>query len=320
MSTINDESVRGGYTFAESEAARSDLVVNGRRIAFTDTGSGPRVCVLIHGLGGCRRHWAATIPALARTHRVIAVDLPGFGDSELPRTSTIANAVTVIDALRSHCDADRIDLIGHSMGTLVACETATRLPNHINRIVLAGGPITSVLSLFATPITTLRRDPHLANFLIEAATAGLPLPRAAQSLITRTPWARRLALAPYVPNPEAISEEMFGHFLSGIGAPGTLATLRQGFGYDFTPALALARPTLLIGGALDRIAPARDLHRFAAATPAVDQVHILPDTGHLPMLEQPAAFNRLITEFLTAEDEYDHIGANGSDEGVFAET
>ncbi|MFB7723737.1 alpha/beta fold hydrolase [Nocardia sp. NPDC056100] len=296
---------------AEQRTRRRDLVVNGRRIAFTDTGSGSRTCVLVHGLGGCRRHWAATIPALARTHRVIALDLPGFGDSELPRISTIANAVTVIDALRAHCGVDRIDLVGHSMGTLVACEFATRLPHRTHRVVLAGGPITSVLALFAAPITTLRRDPRLVNFLIEAATAGLPLPTAMRSLITRTPWARKLALSPYVPHPEAISEEIFGHFLSGVGAPGTLATLRQGFGYDFSAALTLTHPTLVIGGELDRIAPARDLHRFAATTPAVRQLHILPEIGHLPMLERPAEFNRVLSEFLTRE---------WSDVGVFADS
>ncbi|MFD4442964.1 alpha/beta fold hydrolase [Nocardia sp. NPDC058519] len=282
---------------------RHDLVVGGRRVAYVQAGAGERVCVLVHGLGGCWRHWAATIPALARTHRVLAIDLPGFGDSEKPQVSTIGNAVAVIDALRQRCEVERIDVVGHSMGTLVACEVAAGLPHTVDRIVLAGGPITSVLALFDAPITTLRRDPGLVSFLIEAATAGLPLPSSIQALIVRIPWARKLALAPYVPRPEDISEEMFGHFLAGVGGPGTLSTLRQGFGYDFTAALRLTRPTLLIGGELDRIAPAADLRGFAADNPAVQQVEILPGAGHLPMLEQPNEFNRLVAEFLSAETE-----------------
>ncbi|MEV0295324.1 alpha/beta hydrolase [Nocardia sp. NPDC050710] len=289
---------------SEPEAERRDLVVNGRRVAFVQAGDGERVCVLIHGLGGCWRHWAATIPALARTHRVIAVDLPGFGDSEKPRASTIGNAVAVMDALRVSCGVERIDVVGHSLGTLVACEAAARLPRTVDRVVLVGGPITSVLALFDAPIATLRRDPGLANFLVEAATAGLPLPAAIQALITRTPWARKLALAPYVPHPDDISEEVFGHFLAGVGGPGTLSTLRQGFGHDFTAALTLTRPTLLIGGELDRITPAADLRRFAAANPAVQRVEILPGTGHLPMLERPTRFNRLVAEFLSLAPEY----------------
>ncbi|MFI7529486.1 alpha/beta fold hydrolase [Nocardia salmonicida] len=78
------------------------------------------VYVLIHGLGGRWRHWAATIPELARTHRVPAVDLPGFGDSEKPQVSTIGNAVAAIDALRQQCEVERIDVVGHSMGTVLA--------------------------------------------------------------------------------------------------------------------------------------------------------------------------------------------------------
>ncbi|MEU0545292.1 alpha/beta hydrolase [Nocardia sp. NPDC005978] len=278
---------------------RHDLLVDGRRVAYTLAGTGPGLCVLVHGLGGCRRHWAPTIPALARTRRVIAVDLPGFGDSERPRTPAIANAVAVIEALRITHDANHIDIAGHSMGTLVACEAATRNPHTINRVVLACGPITSVLSLFEAPLATLRRDPKLANFLIEAATAGLPLPSPLQSLIARTPWARHLALAPYVPHPAEIPKTTVEHFLSGAGAPGTLATLRQGFGYDFTPALTLPHPTLLIGGAQDRIAPPPDLHAFAAAAPTPRTVRILPRTGHLPMLERPAEFNTLVDQFLS---------------------
>ncbi len=282
---------------------RHDLVVDGRRVAYVQAGAGERVCVLVHGLGGCWRHWAATIPALVSTHRVVAVDLPGFGESEKPQRSTIGNAVAVIDALRQRCEVERIDVVGHSMGTLVTCEVAARLPHTVDRVVLAGGPITSVLALFDAPIATLRRDPGMVNFVVEAATAGLPLPSAIQTLITRTPWARKLALAPYVPRPDDISEETFGHFLAGVGAPSTLPTLRQGFGYDFTAALALTHPTMLIGGQFDRIAPATDLRKFAAASPAVQRVEILPATGHLPMLEQPDEFNRHLAEFLSPAPE-----------------
>ncbi|MEV6219663.1 alpha/beta hydrolase [Nocardia sp. NPDC051833] len=285
------------------EPTRHDVVVDGRRVAYVQAGAGERVCVLVHGLGGCWRHWAATIPALARTHRVLAVDLPGFGDSEKPQVSSMGNAVAVIDALRERCGVERIDVVGHSMGTLVACEVAARLPHTVDRIVLAGGPITSVLALFDAPITTLRRDPGLVNFLVEAATAGLPLPSSIQELIARTPWARKLALAPYVPRPDDISPETFGHFLAGVGGPGTLSTLRQGFGYDFTAALTLTRPTLLIGGELDRIAPAADLRGFAADNPAVQQVEVLSGAGHLPMLEKPDEFNLLVTEFLSTDTE-----------------
>lgn len=294
---------------------RGDIVVDGRRVAFVQAGAGERVCVLVHGLGGCARHWAATVPALARTRRVVAVDLPGFGHSEKPRAASMANAVEVIDAIRVRCRVERIDLVGHSMGTLVAGEVAARLPHTVRRVVLAAGPITSVLSLFAAPIATLRREPGLVNFLVEAATAGIPLPERLRGWIAGNPAARRLALSPYVAQPESFPGEMFGHFLSGVGAPGTLSVLAQGFGYDFGAALATSHPTLLIGGEQDRIAPPADLRSFAAARPAARQLVLLPDAGHLPMLERPDEFNRLVTEFLSAAVESDPAGVTAGPGG-----
>src|SRR5262249_5776173 len=57
--------------------------VNGARVNYVEMGQGPPV-ILIHGLSGCWQNWLENIPQLARRHRVIALDLPGFGESELP--------------------------------------------------------------------------------------------------------------------------------------------------------------------------------------------------------------------------------------------
>lgn len=279
--------------------ARRELMIDGSRLSYLDMGNGAEVCLLIHGLGGCAQHWALTIPALAATRRVLAVDLPGFGASEKLRARGVKPVVQAIDLLRRQSGADRVDVLGHSLGTLVACEVAARLPHTVRRLVLAGGPITSVVALFHHPIATLRRDPHLVNFLAEAATAGIPLPGPVREWISRSRTARRLTLAPYVHSPARLPAATASLALRGAGGPGTLSTLKQGFGYDFTPALdGVSCPALLIGGAHDRIAPAADLRAFAAADPAARRVEILPDAAHLPMLEQPRRFNELVDEFL----------------------
>ncbi|WP_216905410.1 alpha/beta fold hydrolase [Nocardia noduli] len=284
-------------------ARRHDIVVDNRRVAYTHTGAGERVCVLIHGMGGCAAHWALTVPALAPNRRVFALDLPGFGDSEMPTEPGVEPVVRIVEAIRAMTGVDRLDLIGHSMGTLLACEVAARRPEIVRRMVLASGPITSVVSLFHSPIATLRRDPALANFLVEAATAGIPLPRRLQDAIVDVAWVRRLAMSPYVPHPDHLPDSTVRHFLSGAGGPGTFSTLRQGLGYDFTPALAGVKcPILLIGGQQDKIAPEADLRAFAAATTSVQNVEIIAETGHLPMLEQPEIFNKSVEKFLNATD------------------
>jgi pimeloyl-ACP methyl ester carboxylesterase/sterol desaturase/sphingolipid hydroxylase (fatty acid hydroxylase superfamily) len=280
-----------------------ELVVDRRRIAYFEAGHGEDVCILIHGLPGCRHNWALTIPALARTRRVLAIDMPGFGDSEMLAKHDIGMAVHVIDTLRKHVNADRVDLIGQSLGTLIACEVAARLPHTVRRLVLAGGPIVSAVALFHKPIATLWRNPRMVNLLRLVITSGIPAPAWLRERIVHSRWVRRHTLAPVVARPACLPASTVRLLVSGVGAKGALPTLRQGFGYDFAPALAgVACPTLAIGGKRDKIAPESDLRAFAAAKPSSRRVEILPDTGHTPMLEQPRQFNRLVTEFLSTPD------------------
>lgn len=285
----------------EFAVSHHDVVVAQRRISYAETGAGEAVRILVHGLGGCWRHWAPTLTALAPHGRTIAVDLPGFGRSEHSGDMTVGAIVEVIDAVRANAGAERVDLIGHSMGTLLTCEYAARRPDAVRRMVLVGGPILSVIALFRSPAITLFRNPALVNFLIEAATVGIPLPRWAVDLVVSNRWARGFALSPYTPDPGSLSPDAVRNILAGAGGSGTVATLRQGVGYDFRPALtALSCPTIVIGGREDRIAPEADLRRFARLVPCVESVDILPGTGHLPMIERPDVVNTLIENFLTA--------------------
>jgi pimeloyl-ACP methyl ester carboxylesterase len=278
---------------------RCDVVVNGRRIAYLEAGRGERTCVFIHGLAASWDYWIHTIPALVETHRVIAMDLPGFGRSENPTAHGIDAQLPVLPAFLDAIGVDRCDVVGHSMGTLIACEFGARYPERVNRLVLSGGPITSVVDLFNHPLRTLYRNPKVVTFLVEALTAGIRPPTFLRRLILTTSWARWIALRAYVPYPAALSIEDVSGMLVGVGAPAVLPTLRQGFGYDVRPALtAVRQPTIIINGERDTICPPTDAHAFAAANNAVRDVHLIPDVGHLPMIEAPADFNDYLAQFL----------------------
>lgn len=279
---------------------RRDAVINGRRLAYLEAGEGERTCVLVHGLAASWDYWTHTIADLAQTHRVIAVDLPGFGRSETPPAYGISDQLSFIPDFLDALGVDSGDLVGHSMGTLVACEIATRYPERVNRVVLSGGPITSVVDLFNRPLRTLIRNPKVATFLVEAATAGIRPPQFVQRLILAKRWARWLAIRAYVPDPAAISEDDLKGVLDAAGAPGVLPTLRQGFGYDLRPALAAMRqPTVIINGELDTICPPADALAFAATNTAVRDVHFIAGVGHWPMIEAPSEFNSLLMTFLS---------------------
>lgn len=115
-----------GVTAREPSAAsvvEDRMPLSGGAISYTKAGTGPAV-LLIHGLGGTRRTWRHLIPGLARTHTVIAPDLPGHGLSDLPAGdySLGAHACAMRDLLLT-LSYPRASIVGHSLGGGVALQT-----------------------------------------------------------------------------------------------------------------------------------------------------------------------------------------------------
>ncbi|MZD04313.1 alpha/beta fold hydrolase, partial [Streptomyces sp. SID5785] len=97
--------------------------------------------VLLHALGEDSRDWAGVTPALAATRRVHALDLRGHGASDRPGSYALE---AVRDDVLAYLDAaglDRIDLVGHSMGGVVACLLAAHRPHRVRRLVLEDVPL-----------------------------------------------------------------------------------------------------------------------------------------------------------------------------------
>ena len=98
-------------------------------------GHGPAI-VLVHGLGSRAAHWLPTARLLARGHRVVLVDLPGHGLSEMPEPLTLENAAAALDlALVGQAPVPCI-LVGHSVGGLVAAVEALDHPERVRGLVL----------------------------------------------------------------------------------------------------------------------------------------------------------------------------------------
>ena len=111
--------------------------VDGHAIPYLSAGdSGPTV-VMVHGVGGTRWEWVESMAALASSHRVLAPDLIGFGDS--PRPDVIYSPAYLGEFLVTFLDAvgiDRVTLIGHSLGGRVCLETALRAPDAVEGLAL----------------------------------------------------------------------------------------------------------------------------------------------------------------------------------------
>lgn len=120
----------------ESKYAKLD----GAKVHYKSYGTGNEALVLVHGWGCNLNHWRDQIPDLAKRSRVLALDLPGHGQSDKPEISyTIDVFANAIDAVMRDAKVDRAVVVGHSMGTPVARQFYRKYPQKTAAIVIVDG-------------------------------------------------------------------------------------------------------------------------------------------------------------------------------------
>jgi pimeloyl-ACP methyl ester carboxylesterase len=283
-------------------------IINDSPVNFVELGEGPPL-VFIHGLGGSWPNWLEQLPVFAGlggdslqrsvspgfgTHRVIAVDLPGFGHSPMPReTISISGYARTLDALLDSLGIDAAAVVGNSMGGFVAAELAINFPRRVERLVLvsAAGISTYNDRTGTRALPGLRRAERVVS-----AYAGWVA--AHSDAVARRPGLRNATLGFVASHPSRLPAALAAEQIRGAGKPGFVQALAANLDYDFRDRLTeIACPTLIVWGDKDRVITARDADRFAELIPGSRKV-VFEDTGHVPMLERPVAFNALLDEFL----------------------
>jgi pimeloyl-ACP methyl ester carboxylesterase len=274
--------------------------VDGQPVNTIDLGEGPPL-VFVHGLQGSWPNWLEQLPVFADRssgigrHRVIAMDLPGFGHSPMPRDPiTISSYARLLDGLFDALEIDAATLVGNSMGGFVASELAIAFPQRVERLVLvAPAGISSY------------RDPRgvraLSALRLLRPAVALGLGRLARNAdaVAGHRRLRTVTLGDLVRHPSLLPAPLAAELLRGAGKPGFLDALEANIAYDSRSRLSeIVCPTLIVWGDRDRIITVRDAAVYAELIPDSRKV-VLADTGHLPMVERPGAFNRLLREFLS---------------------
>jgi pimeloyl-ACP methyl ester carboxylesterase len=260
-----------------------------------ERGDGPPL-VFVHGHTGRWANWLANIPLLSRTHRVIAMDLPGFGHSPMPRESiTIENYGRTLDALMDRLDITAAPVVGNSMGGFAAAELAIKFPPRVERLVLvsAAGLATKYLGLSTE---FFRRRSYAA--LVRAINLYAGVPEARAETLVRRPRLRRQVLEIVARHPELLSGPMAFELMRGAGKPGAADATDAIMDYDYRDRVSeIACPTLIVWGRNDRVVPvssADEYHRLIDDS----RLDVFDDTGHVAMLERPARFNAALEAFL----------------------
>ena len=263
--------------------------VNGSRVSYVEMGEGPAL-VFVHGLAGCWQNWLENIPHFARSHRVIAIDLPGFGDSELPQQDiSMPGYGRLVDAFLGEIGVERTSIIGNSMGGFIAAEVAVSHPGRVDKLVLVSAA--GVMTVRPAELTVAKR-------LARSFHAGSSRVLARRQSLVRRRGLRRLILYGIVRHPELLQPELVYEIASGGGKPGFLDAFKAILDYDFRDRLPeVQHPTLIVWGRDDRVVPVGGAYRYEQLIPNSRRV-IFEDTGHVPMIERPALFNRLLEDFL----------------------
>jgi pimeloyl-ACP methyl ester carboxylesterase len=252
--------------------------------------------VFVHGLSGCWQNWLEQLPAFAERHRVIALDLPGFGYSPMPREQiSISAYARTLDGLFGQLGIDAATVVGNSMGGFIGAELAIAFPQRVERLVLvsAAGISTHAPRGSARTVPVLHR---LERILM--ATGAWTASKS--ETVARRPRLREATLNVVLRHPDELPAALAAEQLRGAGKPGFLGGLEAVFDYQIRERLGeIACPTLIVWGDHDRLITVRDADLFAELIPNARKV-VFEDTGHMSMIERPAAFNRLLDDFVRA--------------------
>lgn len=241
--------------------AVSTFAHGGATLVAETRGTGPRTFVLLHGVGMGRSVFADAVERLRPHGRVIALDLPGYGEAPEPsRTPTIERMADLVAAFLVARVPGEIILVGHSMGTQVAVEVVSRHPGTAARVVLVGPTI----------------DPRVRRVL---------------------PLLSRFLADLVDENPRVLAAGAREYLRAGPNLRKKIRAMRAHRPEDAYPRVAV--PALVIRGADDLVCP-RDWCRAVVAALPDARLSEVPDRGHETLIRDAAPTVARILVFASA--------------------
>ena len=262
------------------------IEVLGRRLHVLDRGEGEPVFILHGGPGMEFDYFLPYLEGLERHARLIYIDQPGHGLSERQPPGapyTMRGAVEALDALRASLGLETVTLLGHSYGGFVSQLYATTYPDRVSRLVLVD---TAVAYTWADEAARNLRA-H-GNAMQRNIPPGLSSDERLRIYFPLYYWPE---------DPQASTAFLDRVILSA--EPWLQLTATPEFQrFDMRPYLSrIAAPTLVLVGERDLITTPTQARMLHAGLPD-SRLHVFPETGHNPFVEEPEAFVEVVAEFL----------------------
>ena len=266
---------------------------------YLEAGEGPPV-LLLHGLGAMAASMLPTMMALSDRYRVVAVDLPGFGESSKPiRRYHAEFFAEYVVKLLDELGIERAHLVGNSMGGRISLEVAMSHPDRVDR-----------LALFA-PAMAFRRFrqfvPLVKMLRPELGVVPIIVPRATVMTVLKQIFSQsdRVATSWY----DAAVDEFLRVFAQPRARISFFSAAREiylddpfGYGGFWNRVRDLSRPALFIWGDRDILVPAKFARHVEATVPEAKSI-VLPDCGHVPQFEHPEVTHEHVLNFFSVATE-----------------
>lgn len=261
------------YTNHESKFVK----LSNSRIHYKEKGSGETI-VLVHGLLASTHIWDRIADSLAQHYRVIRLDLPGHGLSDITRLGIGVNIPYYTETLyefMTKVGIEKCHLAGCSMGGWVSWEFTTQHPEMVNKLLL----------IDAAGLMEEKEKPLIAT-LLNSSTVQKILPSGLPQ------FAVKRIMKKAVHNSDYLTDEMVQRRYDLVNREGNFQTLRSLVSqsdfrsHNITCLEEIKQPTLILWGAKDKVVKVSHAYEFARAIPN-NQLIIYENTGHIPHLEKP---------------------------------
>jgi pimeloyl-ACP methyl ester carboxylesterase len=285
------------------------VVVDGIETQYLEAGHGPPL-LLLHGHEQSATSWRWVIPTLAHTHRVLAVSLPGTGESDpaigdhAPGGDMSPFLIAFLDALGV---ALPVHVVGHSAGGAIALRLALADPERVRTLTLVDS---AGLGQAVHPLLALDTLPGIGELAIMIS-------RIPGGDVARTSMSTAMLFA----QPWRIPAEFIAEHHALGRRPGQLETstamARALFAANGQRQILLEHlpnlttPTLIIWGGCDYLLPAHQAQTAVNLLPN-GRLSVFSDCGHLPHIEQPERFAAVLTEWLKEHRDQDPTQTTGS--------
>lgn len=286
----------------QHQVQRAETRIHGHRVAYRVAGDPSLpVLLLIHGITSSSATWDPVIPALSEHAHVLAPDLYGHGNSEVPHADySLGGFATQIRDLMDTLGHERATIVGHSLGGGVALQFAYQYSECCERLVLVdsggfGREVSKALRAGTMPgvelILPLIANRHVRNAGMAASRVLSRMPVKPHPRPSTVEVARG-----YSTLAESPTRAAFVHTLRSVVEPGGQRVTAVDRLY-----LAEGRPTLIVWGARDTVIPLAHAYRAHELIPG-SRLEVFEQSEHFPHMDEPSRFSRLLLDFLQSTE------------------